>query len=270
LEEIGVRMSLIALAAAVAFAACDRGVALADPIGAPSYGEPMVGYGEVLSPAEIFGILRESRFRPIGPVQRRGRFYVVRTIAPRGEDVRVAVDGLSGRIVWVRPIDDEPQRYGMGPADRPMDEPDYAYGRQPMYGRNAPYGYGPSAYGPPGPIPNEPPSYEPPNRAYEPPNRDRAAESGAGATPPARIPGMPSATANPPGTPLPRPRPADTVIAGTAAPTTSEHAPPAANQPPSNEPQANPSAQPAPSAQPGPSGQPAPGATSLPPVTPLD
>jgi hypothetical protein len=271
-EEVGVRMSLIALAAAAAFAACDRGVALADPMGAPSYGEPMVGYGEMLSPPEVFGILRHSRFRPIGPAQRRGRFYVVQAVAPGGEDVRVAVDGLSGRIVWVRPSDDEPQRYGMGPPDRPMDEPDDAYGRPPMYGRGAPYGYGPSAYGssaygPPGADPNEPPSYAPPSNqppSNQPPYRDRASESGTAATRSAKIPGVPSLNANPTGTPLPRPRPADKVIAGTAAPTASEHAPPPANQPPSQEPTPNPSAQPAPSSQP------APGATPLPPVTPLD
>jgi hypothetical protein len=260
-----VRISLIALVAAAAFAACDRGVALADPNGGLSYGEPMVGYGNVLSPAEVFGVLRESRLRPIGPPLRRGRFYVVRAIAPGGEDVRVAVDGLSGRIVWVRPNDDEPQRYGMGPSDKPMDEPDYAYGRPPMYGRGAPYGYGPSAYGPPaygppGAIPNEPPANEPSN---EPSYRDRAPQSGAAAAPSSRVPGMPSATANPTGTPLPRPRPADTVIAGAAAPKPSEQTPPA-NQPTSQEPASSPSAQPAPS------GQPAPGATTLPPVTPLD
>jgi len=79
----------------------------------PGYG-PAVGYGPalpyaaLLPPGEIYVILRESGFRPLGPVRQRGMFYVLAAIDRYGEDGRLVVDARTGRIVRFLPA------YGMG------------------------------------------------------------------------------------------------------------------------------------------------------------
>ena len=97
----------------------------------PGYG-PAAGYGPalpyaaLLPPGEIYLILRESGFRPLGPVRQRGMFYVLAAIDRYGEDGRLTVDARTGRIVRFLPA------YRMG---------------------NGPYGAAPMPYPPPGRLP---------------------------------------------------------------------------------------------------------------------
>jgi hypothetical protein len=140
-----------------------------------------------LPPFEISGIVRSSGLRPLSPPIRRGRFYVVHAMAPRGDDVRVLIDAGSGRILSVAPIDDAPPGYGAAPG--------YAPG--PWYRRPGPYYY----YGPQGHLANE-----------------SMPEPSTNPAPATRVnPPMTHSAALAPPTPLPRPRPADAQVAPQAA-----------------------------------------------------
>jgi hypothetical protein len=225
--------------------------ALADPLGPPPYAA-----ADAVGPYQVMNIVRASGFRPLSPPLRRGRVFLLQAMARDGEDVRIAVEASSGRIVSVAPIDGGPPDYGAASG----------YERAPMYGPGPPYGR-PGAYYP-GPY-----HYG----ASEPPMTGR----GAYAPPPEPAPAARSAApiersaAVTPRTPLPRPRPAETV---TVSPSDAKIAPPEASTPPSP-PQAaaankNGVGQESPAGPPtaAPAEKPAekPTTTTLPPVTPLD
>jgi hypothetical protein len=83
----------------------------------------------LLPPREIFGLLRDDGFAPVGTPRLRGTLYTVAVTDPDGEDGRVVIDGRSGRIVrfipaeadlaaplWRRPV---PNFREVGPAPRP-------------------------------------------------------------------------------------------------------------------------------------------------------
>ena len=83
----------------------------------------------LLPPREVYGLLRDSGFAPIGTPRLRGAFYTVAVTDPDGEDGRVVIDGRSGRIVrfipadadfggplWRRPV---PHFREVGPVPRP-------------------------------------------------------------------------------------------------------------------------------------------------------
>jgi hypothetical protein len=79
---------------------------------------PMPGYGPVLlPPREVYTVLRESGFRPLGPPRLRGFFYSIAVTDRRGGDGRLVIDARDGQIVRFMPA------YRMGES----------------YGANAPY-----------------------------------------------------------------------------------------------------------------------------------
>jgi hypothetical protein len=67
----------------------------------PRYGD---GYAPaVLPPQEIYAILREAGFSPLGAPQQRGLFYTIAAVDRRGEDGRMVIDARSGRILRFMP-----------------------------------------------------------------------------------------------------------------------------------------------------------------------
>jgi hypothetical protein len=62
------------------------------------------GYGpRLLPPAEVYAIVRESGFSPLGIPQQRGLVYTISVINSAGDDGRLVVDARSGRIVRFMP-----------------------------------------------------------------------------------------------------------------------------------------------------------------------
>lgn len=65
---------------------------------------PRYGYAPaVLPPQEIYAILREAGFSPLGMPQQRGFVYTVSAIDADGEDGRMVIDARSGRIIRFMP-----------------------------------------------------------------------------------------------------------------------------------------------------------------------
>jgi hypothetical protein len=58
------------------------------------------GYGPSLLPArEVYTVVRESGFSPLGIPRQRGAFYVISVIDRRGDDGRLVIDARDGQIV---------------------------------------------------------------------------------------------------------------------------------------------------------------------------
>src|SRR5262245_8163195 len=97
----------------------------------PRYGFGGYGYGyaapaALLPPPEVYNIIREAGFSPLGIPQQRGFIYTIAVIDRGGEDGRLVIDARSGRIL----------RF------------------VPAWQHGAPYdGAWNSSYGPPGPLP---------------------------------------------------------------------------------------------------------------------
>jgi hypothetical protein len=87
---------------------------------APVYGRPVYGpqgygaqvgpgpseYGPpLMPPTEIYAVLRENGFSPLGVPRLRGLFYSVSAIDRRGDDGRLVIDARDGRIVRFVPAD---------------------------------------------------------------------------------------------------------------------------------------------------------------------
>jgi hypothetical protein len=75
---------------------------------APGYGTDRGGYGpeygyapgpELLPPQEVYAILRENGFSPLGVPRQRGYVYVIAVLDRGGEDGRLTIDGRNGRII---------------------------------------------------------------------------------------------------------------------------------------------------------------------------
>ena len=65
---------------------------------------PGPGYGPSLMPAlEVYTILRENGFSPLGIPHQRGLFYTIAAIDRRGDDGRLVIDARNGRIVRFMP-----------------------------------------------------------------------------------------------------------------------------------------------------------------------
>jgi hypothetical protein len=64
------------------------------------YGGPML-----LPPQEVYTVVRESGFSPLGVPQQRGFVYTIAVIDRGGEDGRLVIDGRSGRILRFMPAD---------------------------------------------------------------------------------------------------------------------------------------------------------------------
>ncbi|MEA2818587.1 MAG: hypothetical protein QOJ86_591 [Bradyrhizobium sp.] len=61
---------------------------------------PLPGYGpRLLPPMEVYTIVRESGFAPLGIPQQRGLVYTISVIDRGGDDGRLVIDARSGRIV---------------------------------------------------------------------------------------------------------------------------------------------------------------------------
>ncbi len=61
---------------------------------------PGPGYGPtLLPPMEVYTILRENGFSPLGIPQRRGYVYTIAVIDRGGDDGRLVIDARTGRIV---------------------------------------------------------------------------------------------------------------------------------------------------------------------------
>ena len=171
------------------------------------------GYA-VIAPPEVTAIVRSNGMKPVSPPMRYGPSYMLRALDPNGQEVRVVVNGRSGRIIAVRPVFGPryavvPPPYGRPPAGVPLAED--GYGPNPRVAALPPDVDGPPGAGPaygPGPGP-----------AYGPGAAPGYGQPPAGRAPAAQAPG-PSVQAGPP--PLPRPRPKVASADGSTA------APPAA------------------------------------------
>lgn len=82
---------------------------------------PRYGYGyeerapaQVLLPStEVYAVLRENGFLPLGIPRLRGSVYTIAVIDRRGDDGRLVIDARDGRIIRFMPVADA---YGMAPA----------------------------------------------------------------------------------------------------------------------------------------------------------
>ncbi len=78
------------------------------------YGTDEPGPGPMLLPAtEVYAVLRENGFSPLGIPRLRGGVYTIAAIDPHGDDGRLVIDARDGRILrFMRAVD----AYGMAPA----------------------------------------------------------------------------------------------------------------------------------------------------------
>jgi hypothetical protein len=67
---------------------------------APRYGGPML-----LPPQEVYTVVRESGFSPLGVPQQRGFVYTIAVIDRGGDDGRLVIDARTGRIIRFMPAD---------------------------------------------------------------------------------------------------------------------------------------------------------------------
>ncbi|MCP3386503.1 hypothetical protein NLM31_39595 [Bradyrhizobium sp. CCGUVB4N] len=85
------------------------------------YGYEERGPAPALLPAtEVYAVLRENGFSPLGIPRLRGAVYTIAVIDRRGDDGRLVIDARDGRILRFMPAADA---YGMAPA---YEEPSVA------------------------------------------------------------------------------------------------------------------------------------------------
>jgi hypothetical protein len=78
------------------------------------YGYDERGPGPALLPAtEVYAVLRDNGFSPLGIPRLRGAVYTIAVIDRRGDDGRLVIDARDGRILRFMPTADA---YGMAPA----------------------------------------------------------------------------------------------------------------------------------------------------------
>ncbi|MBR1229290.1 hypothetical protein [Bradyrhizobium sp. AUGA SZCCT0042] len=68
----------------------------------PAYPGPRYGYGQgpmLLPPTEVYTVVRESGFSPLGIPQQRGFVYTISVIDRGGDDGRLIIDARTGRII---------------------------------------------------------------------------------------------------------------------------------------------------------------------------
>jgi hypothetical protein len=133
----------------------------APPAPGPGYGAEGYGYGpgagygpdgygpngygpRLLPPGQVFSVLRDNGFSPLGNPRQRGFFYMISAIDRNGDDGRLVIDARNGRIVRFMPA----YHFGEGGYDEGAD----GYGPP---ARLSPMRYGPSEdrIRPPAPIP---------------------------------------------------------------------------------------------------------------------
>jgi hypothetical protein len=117
---------------------------------------PVPGYyaPRLLPPQEVFAILRENGFSPLGVLQQHGLLYSIAAIDRGGEDGRLLIDARNGRIVRFMPAYRMGPGYRMDPGyrmgDNFSDEPRVIYGPA---GQLAPIGPPRSGLRPPADVP---------------------------------------------------------------------------------------------------------------------
>jgi hypothetical protein len=161
---------------------------------------PATRYGPaLLPPQEVYTVLRENGFSPLGIPHQRGYVYVIAVIDRGGRDGRLVIDARNGQILRFMPA----FRMGwFGHYDR-----DYP----PPYGRAGPAPYGaarPEAYGAAGPGPYG--AAAPGQAGTLPP----MASGRGGPTPPASIPRVASRAV-----PVPSPKPPEMAVKPAPEPT---------------------------------------------------
>jgi hypothetical protein len=78
---------------------------------------PSERYGPRLLPTpEVYTVLRENGFSPLGIPRQRGFFYTISVIDRRGDDGRLVIDARDGRIVRFMPAAHFGSNYHDGPA----------------------------------------------------------------------------------------------------------------------------------------------------------
>jgi hypothetical protein len=103
------------------------------------YGDGRVPAPALLPATEVYAVLRENGFSPLGIPRLRGAVYTIAVIDRRGDDGRLVIDARDGRIVRFMPAAD-------------------AFGMAPAYEERAVVPYGPqSALPPPTAIRSGPP-----------------------------------------------------------------------------------------------------------------
>jgi hypothetical protein len=82
------------------------------------YAQPQYGYGPPLIPVpEVYAVLRDNGFSPLGIPRQRGNLYVVSVLDRNGEDGRLVIDGRNGRIIRFTPASHWGDAYNrMGPS----------------------------------------------------------------------------------------------------------------------------------------------------------
>jgi hypothetical protein len=79
------------------------------PYGAapPPYAPSRTPYGYyepgLMPPHEVYAVLRENGFLPLGIPRRQGSTYEISAMDPNGEDGRLLIDGRNGRIIRFMP-----------------------------------------------------------------------------------------------------------------------------------------------------------------------
>jgi hypothetical protein len=71
----------------------------------PRYPEPRYGGPMLLPPQEVYRIVRESGFSPLGIPRQRGFVYTISVIDRGGDDGRLVIDARTGRILRFTPAD---------------------------------------------------------------------------------------------------------------------------------------------------------------------
>jgi hypothetical protein len=90
---------------------------------------PVPGYGPtLLPPREVYTVVRENGFSPLGIPRQRGMFYVIAVIDRSGDDGRLVIDARNGQIVRFLPA------YRMGGRFNEDMATPYAPGPQPPIG----------------------------------------------------------------------------------------------------------------------------------------
>jgi hypothetical protein len=79
--------------------------------------------GGLLPPQEVYVVLRESGFSPLGAPRLRGNSWTIAAISRDGEDGRLLIDATNGRILSFMPVnfdDDDAPTGAYGPPRSPM------------------------------------------------------------------------------------------------------------------------------------------------------
>ena len=161
---------------------------------------PVTRYGpSLMPPLDVYTVVRENGFSPLGIPHQRGYLYVIAVIDRAGEDGRLIIDARNGRILRFMPA------YRMGGYYGEEYPPPYGTARGP-YGGVDPGPNGPPGAGPYGAVP---PTMGPRSSGPLPP----ASNIGGALRPPASIPRVASRNV-----PMPEPKPPQTAARPALAP----------------------------------------------------